>query len=82
MEGYIYGTGYGPGISETRHWYEGVAMLMFAMSTPVNAELTRTRMAFTWNGDNIKQPPLPSISITTPSVRLKERTPPVLSPLT
>ena len=48
MDGYIYGTGYGPGISETRHCKEDVAMLMFAMSTPVNAELTRTRMAFTW----------------------------------
>lgn len=48
MDGYIYGTGYGPGINETYHNKDDVAMLMFAMSTPVTAELSRVRMMFTW----------------------------------
>ena len=48
MDGYIWGIGHGPGISETRHNKGDVAMLMFALSTPVHEELTRTRMAFTW----------------------------------
>jgi len=48
MDGYIWGKGYGPGIVETYHNKDDVAMLMFAMPTPVTAELSRVRMMFTW----------------------------------
>jgi len=48
MEGYIVGKGSGPGVVETRHSRGDVSMLMFALSTPVDEEMTRTRMAFTW----------------------------------
>ncbi len=48
MEGYIWGFGHGPGISETRHTKDNIDMLMFALPTPVDAEMTRTRMAFVW----------------------------------
>jgi len=48
MNGYIYGTGYGPGIVETYHCKDEVKMLMFATPTPVDEEMSRVRMAFTW----------------------------------
>lgn len=46
--GYIVGESHGPGISIQRFTSEGVTMLMFAMSTPVDREMTKTRMAFTF----------------------------------
>ena len=48
MDGYIYGKGHGPGVNETRHCKDDVKMLMFALPTPTNAEMSRVRMAFTW----------------------------------
>ncbi len=48
MDGYIVGESHGPGIPINRHNKDGVSMLMFATPTPVDEELSRVRMAFTW----------------------------------
>ena len=48
MDGYIVGESHGPGIPINRHSKDGVSMLMFATPTPVDEELSRVRMAFTW----------------------------------
>lgn len=47
-QGYIGGQHYGPGCQVVRHCKDGVSMLMFSTPLPVNAELTRTRMHFTF----------------------------------
>ena len=46
--GYIVGESHGPGIAIQRFSKDGVTMTMFAMSTPIDTEMTRTRMAFTF----------------------------------
>ena len=48
MSGYIVGEGHGPGAQVVRHSKDDVKMLMFSTPLPVTAELTRTRMHFTW----------------------------------
>ena len=48
MDGYIVGESHGPGIPINRHSKDGVSMLMFATPTPIDEELSRVRMAFTW----------------------------------
>ncbi|MEM9704729.1 MAG: Rieske 2Fe-2S domain-containing protein [Pseudomonadota bacterium] len=48
MDGYIVGESHGPGIPLNRHSKDGVSMLMFAMPTPTDAEMSRVRMMFTW----------------------------------
>ncbi|WP_380874828.1 (2Fe-2S)-binding protein [Sphingomonas sp. DBB INV C78] len=47
-QGYIVGESHGPGIAIQRFNNQGVTMLMFAMSTPIDTEMTLTRMAFTF----------------------------------
>lgn len=46
--GYIVGKCHGAGIQELRHNQQGVSMLMFSTGLPINSELTRTRMHFTF----------------------------------
>ncbi len=48
MNGYIYGEGHGPGINKTYHTKDDIKMLMFAMPTPTDEEMSRVRMAFVW----------------------------------
>ncbi|AGH48458.1 MULTISPECIES: aromatic ring-hydroxylating oxygenase subunit alpha [Sphingomonadales] len=46
--GYIIGESHGPGVVIQRFTKDGVTMTMFAMSTPIDTEMTKTRMAFTF----------------------------------
>jgi 3-ketosteroid 9alpha-monooxygenase subunit A len=46
--GFITGVHYGPGIQAMRFNKDGVTMLMFSTPMPVDREMTRTRMAFTF----------------------------------
>lgn len=48
MDGYIVGESHGPGLAPNVHSKDGVRMLMFAMPTPVDVDLSRVRMMFTW----------------------------------
>jgi len=48
MDGYIVGENHGPGIAFTRHSKNDVSMLMFATPTPIDEEMSRVRMAFSW----------------------------------
>ena len=47
-DGYVVGESHGPGINVVRHTKNGVSVLMFSTSLPVNRELTRSRMHFTF----------------------------------
>jgi len=41
MDGYIVGESHGPGLAPNRHSKDGVSMLMYAMPSPVDAEMSR-----------------------------------------
>ena len=47
-QGYIVGESHGAGVQVVRHNKDGVSVMMFSTPLPVSAEMTKTRMTFTF----------------------------------